>query len=119
MKNILKIKKRKLKMNNEELDIRIVFDDNATIIGNAAFSMNGDVTLTDPAFLIPDESGAVHFIPALQAMGVAQHETEIFITKDKLKFGKSFEADPRIANQYKMQFGYAVLELPEEKKLIL
>lgn len=104
---------------SEELDIRIVLDDNATIIGVATVGLNGDVTLENPAFLIPTETGEVHFIPALQAMGIDESETEIFLTKDKLKFGKAFVADPRMASQYKSAMGYTVLELPEDKKLIL
>lgn len=104
---------------SEELDIRIVLDDTATIIGVAKVGLNGDVTLENPAFLIPTETGEVQFIPALQAMGIDESETEIFLTKDKLKFGKAFVADPRMASQYKSAMGYTVLELPEDKKLIL
>lgn len=104
---------------SEELDIRIVIDDQATIVGSAKIDFNGTVTLENPAFLMPDENGQVAFIPALRAMGIDESETEIVITKEKLKFGKSFLADPSIAQAYKQQMGYTVIELPEQSKLIL
>lgn len=103
----------------QELDIRIVLDDTSTIIGAATVSLNGDVTLENPAFLIPDERGQVGFIPALLAMGIDESETEIFITKDKLKFGKSFLASKEMAQAYAQTMGYSNIELPAEKKLIL
>lgn len=104
---------------SNDIDVRIVLDDNATLVGAASFDFEGNVTLENPAFLIPNEQGGVNFIPALMAMGIDESETEIFITKDKLKFGKSFLADPQIANAYKQTMGYSVHDLPETKQLIL
>lgn len=101
------------------IEVRVIIDDNATIVGATTTDLQGNVTVENPAFLIPDEHGVPNFIPALRAMGVDDSETEIYITKDKLKFGKAFLADKQIAQMYKQQMGYVALELPEESKLIL
>lgn len=102
-----------------ELDVRIVVDDQATIIGIASFDDLGTVTLLDPAFIVPDQGNKAQFIPVLLAMGIHPDEDRITITADKLKFGKAFKPLDEVKNAYLKDFGYTVLDLPEEKKLIL
>lgn len=104
---------------SNELDIRIVIDDTTTIIGCATFDLQGNVTIEQPAFMIPDEHGRVQFIPTLPSMGISEEETTLEIAKSSLKFGKAFKADAQIAQLYKQSMGITVIEVPATKQLIL
>lgn len=79
------------------------------------------VTLENPAYIMPVPpskeypQGGMVFHSVFDVGGISQEEKEITYTLDEIVSRRVFKTIPEYSQEYLKQFGYTVLDLPDNK----